>query len=449
MHNINNNAERGILRSASGGLRFMTIHTVAPGETIYTIARQYGIPPTRIITDNMITDPNNLVVGQTLVILFYNQVHIVEPGETLFTIAADYGTTAKALLRNNPQLKGNTTIYEGQPIVIDYSGITRGKLTTNGYAYPFIDRDTLRMTLPYLTYLTVFTYGFTPDGELVVPDDAELIALAKEYDVAPLMMLSTLTAEGTFSNELSTQLLENPELQTSLINNVIRTLGEKGYYGLEIDFEYVKPDERDKYTEFIRRMTEAAHDAGYIVGVALAPKTSANQRGLLYEAHDYQAIGAIADFVLLMTYEWGYTYSEPMAVAPIDKVTAVVDYALTVIPNEKITMGVPNYGYDWPLPFIEGESRAKSISNTAAVDLARRQSVEIKLDPVAMAPYFNYVADGQRHEVWFEDATSVEAKLDLATRDNLRGVAVWNIMRYFPGLWLVANGAWDIADIPV
>lgn len=425
----------------------MTIHTVAPGETIYTIARQYGVPPARIISDNMLTDPNNLVVGQTLVILFYNQVHIVEAGETLYTIAADYGTSAKALLRNNPQLKGNTTIYEGQPIVIDYSGVTRGKLTTNGYAYPFIDRDTLRMTLSYLTYLTVFTYGFTPEGELVVPDDAELIALAKEYDVAPLMMLSTLTAEGKFSNELSTQLLNDPALQTTLINNVIAMLREKGYYGLEVDFEYVRPEERDAYTEFIRKITEAANAAGFTVGVALAPKTSANQPGLLYEAHNYGALGAIADFVLLMTYEWGYTYSEPMAVAPIDKVGAVVNYAVTVIAPEKITLGVPNYGYDWTLPFVEGESRARSLSNTAAVDLARRYNAEIKLDPVAMSPFFNYFADGKAHEVWFEDATSIEAKLDLATREGLRGVAIWNIMRFFPGLWLVTNGAWDIEDI--
>lgn len=428
----------------------MTIHTVAPGETVYTIAQQYGVPPTRIIQDNMLTDPSDLVVGQTLVILYYNQVHIVEPGETLFSIAQDYGTTTKALLRNNPQLRGNPTIFEGQPIVIDYTSVMRGKLTTNGYAYPFIDRATLRMTLPYLTYLTVFTYGFTPTGELVVPDDDEIIALAREYGVAPMMMLSTLTEEGRFSNELSTQLLTNPALQTTIIENVINTLRAKNYYGLEIDFEYVRPEEREAYTEFIRRMTEAARAAGFPVGVALAPKTSADQPGLLYEAHDYPAIGAIADFVLLMTYEWGYTYSPPMAVAPIDRVEAVVDYALTEIPAEKINMGVPNYGYDWPLPFIEGESRARSISNTAAVDLARRYRVEIMHDPVAMSPFFNYTSeDGQRHEVWFEDATSIEAKLNLATTKNLRGVAIWNIMRYFPQLWLVANGAWIIEDLPI
>jgi spore germination protein len=428
----------------------MVIHTVAPGDTIYTIAQQYGVQPARIISDNMLTDPANLVVGQTLVILYYNQVHIVRPGDTLFTIASAYGTTAKALLRNNPQLRGNLTIFEGQPIVIDYNSVIRGKLTTNGYAYPFIDSEVLRMTLPFLTYLTIFTYGFTPTGGLVVPDDEELIALAREYNVAPMMMLSTLTEEGRFSNELSTMLLTNPSLQTTLIENIINNLNAKGYYGLEIDFEYVRPEERDAYTTFIRRVTEAANAAGFPVGVALAPKTSADQPGLLYEAHDYGGIGSVADFVLLMTYEWGYTYSPPMAVAPINMVTAVVDYALTEIPADKINMGVPNYGYVWPLPFIEGESRARSISNVEAVDIARRYNAEIMFDPVAMSPFYTYRSeDGQRHEVWFEDARSIEAKLNLATQKSLRGVAIWNIMRFFPQLWLVANGAWIIEDLPV
>ena len=86
---------------------------------------------------------------------------------------------------------------------------------------------------------------------------------------------------------------------------------------------------------------------GYTVMVALAPKTSAGQPGLLYEAHDYAALGAAADDVLLMTYEWGYALSEPMAVAPIDKVEQVVRFAVSQIPPDKIFLGMPNYGYDW------------------------------------------------------------------------------------------------------
>lgn len=64
----------------------------------------------------------------------------------------------------------------------------------------------------------------------------------------------------------------------------------------------------------------ALRRVGYSFSVALAPKISQEQSGLLYTAHDYGAVGSIADKVIIMTYEWGYTYGEPMAVAPIDKV---------------------------------------------------------------------------------------------------------------------------------
>lgn len=88
--------------------------------------------------------------------------------------------------------------------------------------------------------------------------------------------------------------------------------------------------------------------------MALAPKTSSEQKGLLYEGKDYSGLGQAANGVLLMTYEWGYTYGPPMAVAPINKVKEVLDYAITQIDTNKISLGIPNYGYDWPLPYERG-----------------------------------------------------------------------------------------------
>ena len=117
--------------------------------------------------------------------------------------------------------------------------------------------------------------------------------------------------------------------------------------------------------------------------MALAPKVSADQRGLLYEGIDYRLLGENSDQVLLMTYEWGYTYGPPMAVAPINKVRQVLDYAVQEIPAEKILMGVPNYGYDWPLPFERGVTEARTIGNVEAVLLAAEYYAEIRFDETA------------------------------------------------------------------
>lgn len=133
-----------------------------------------------------------------------------------------------------------------------------------------------------------------------------------------------------------------------------------------------------------------------------------------------------------------------MAVAPLRNVELVVDYALSEIPAEKIWMGIPNYGYDWTLPFRQG-SRARSISNQEAVTLAVQNRAAIRFDQAAQSPWFRYVdGQGREHEVWFEDARSIRAKLELARSRGLYGVGYWNLMRPFPQNWALLNSLYEI-----
>ena len=147
----------------------MVIHTVRAGDSIYSIAKEYSTTPARIIADNGITDPGKLAVGQTLVILYPTETYTVRGGDTLEGIARSFGVTLNELWQNNPALGGKTLIYPGQTLNIRFDTPPLGEIAVNGYAYPFIDPDTLRRTLPYLTYLSVFTYGIRPDGTLVPP----------------------------------------------------------------------------------------------------------------------------------------------------------------------------------------------------------------------------------------------------------------------------------------
>lgn len=425
----------------------MTIHVVKPGETIFSIANKYDVPPSQIIADNELTSPNDITIGQALVILYPETVHIVQPNETLSSIALQYNTTISKILQNNPQILNPNDITSGDRLVISYYGNKEGEFSVIGYTYPYIDRETLKRTLPYLTYVTIFTYGFTPEGQLISIDDDEVIQISRAYGTAPLMLLSTLTKEGGFSNELATAILNNEENQNILINNILANMRSKGYYGLDIDFEYVLPSDREAYIAFVDKTRRQLNQEGYPVFVALAPKTSADQKGLLYEAHDYFNLGNAANSVLIMTYEWGYTYGPPMAVAPLNKVDEVIRYAVTDISPDKIFMGIPNYGYDWTLPYEKG-SRARSLSNVEAVELAVRTGSTIQYDEIAQSPYFNYYDDdGREHVVWFEDARSIKAKLELANSYGLKGIGYWNIMKYFPQNWLVLNALYNIAKL--
>ncbi|MGB8451230.1 MAG: LysM peptidoglycan-binding domain-containing protein [Anaerocolumna sp.] len=286
----------------------MIIHVVQPGETLGSIANQYGVTQDRLITDNELPNPQNLVVGQSIVVLYTDVTHTVAAGDTLYGIAGQYGVTPTQILQNNPWISAAEGLVPGQLVVISFKKDENlGNITVNGYAYPFIDRTVLRKTLPFLTYLSIFNYGFTPEGELIPADDEELIQIAQDFNVAPLMVLAPMDAQGAFSNELAHAMFVNTQGQNQLIQNILTTLQTKGYQGVDIDFEFVLPEDRELFITFITNMKNALEPQGFIVTVALAPKTSGEQAGLLYSAHDYPAIGAIADLVLLMTYEWGYT----------------------------------------------------------------------------------------------------------------------------------------------
>lgn len=424
----------------------MEIHVVVPGDTLYSLDREYSVPMSLIALDNGLEPSEALVPGQALVIRFPQVTHVVRPGDTLSSIARQYGLSLRALYRNNPALNGRDLIWPGQTLVISYRQTPGPSVRTNAYAYTNIGDDLLFSTLPFLSYLTPFTYGFTPTGALVVPDDGRLIAAAVSMGTAPLMHLSTLTADGAFSNELAHLVLNNSNVRSTLISNIITTLRAKGYRGLDVDFEYVLAEDAQAYATFLTQLTQTLNPLGYPVIAALAPKTSSTQRGALYEGHDFAAVGAAVNEVLLMTYEWGYTYGPPMAVAPLPNVRQVVEYALTEIPAGKIWLGVPNYGYDWPLPYVKGQTKATSISSQQAVALARRYGVDIQYDQRAQSPWFRYTDEqGVAHEVWFEDARSIRAKLALIPEYGLVGAGYWNLMREFPQNWMVLDSLYRIA----
>ncbi len=426
----------------------MIIHIVKPNETVGSIARLYGVSPQRIITDNGLNNQPYLVVGQALIILVPDTVHTVRQGETPSSIAALYGITEMQLMQRNPSMILNGIIYTGEQLVISYRD--EGTTVTNVYGFTYTDTtdSVLKKALPYISSCAVFGYGFTAEGELIEVTDRRLVDLIYSNKAAPIMLITSLTESGNFDNTASSLIFNNRSLQDKVINNILENMREKGYLGLDIDFEYIDAGDRDAFSEFVRNVTKQLNAEGFTVNVDLAPKVSGEQSGSLYEGHDYAALGAAANTVLIMTYEWGYTYGPPMAVAPINEVRRVVQYAVSEIENSKIYMGVPNYGYDWRLPYQRGVTRAVGIGNETAVRIAAENGAEIKFDERTETPYFEYNArDGSEHVVWFEDVRSISAKLELVDEFNLRGPGYWNLINPFSQNWAYLGNKYDIAKL--
>lgn len=361
----------------------MRIYIVRPGDSLYTVARRFGVSTDTLIYYNQIVYPARLVVGQTLVI----------PDGT--------------------------------------SGGTLGEMEVNGFAYPGIKDPVLAEYLPFMTYLTPFAWMVDAEGNITPPGDERLIKAAYASSVAPLMCVANIKPEGGFSSDIAHSILTDTEIQDAFVRNLVEAVNQYDYYGIVVDLEYVYGFDKDSYSQFIRRLAGVLHPLGALLAVAVAPKISASQEGLLYTAHDYAALGAAADMVIIMTYEWGYTYGPPMAVSPVNQIRKVLEYAVTEMPPGKIVMGFSNYGYDWTLPWRQGTA-AKIVTNANAVTLAVTENVAILFDETAQAPYFNYIdAEGRRHVVWFEDARSAKARISLVADFGLRGISWWTINDLF------------------
>ncbi|CAM3143017.1 glycoside hydrolase family 18 protein [Filibacter tadaridae] len=417
----------------------MQIHVVQRGQSLYGIARSYGITYQEIATANELPDPSQLVVGQALVIPIIGSYHWVQQGESLYAIANSYGMTYEELARVN-NISPNAILHIGQRLYIP----ARPKKTIQSLLYveprtPVTETmiDVVKNRVDALTYLAMFSYKAQRDGSLKAPTIDDIPEIAKSAGATNALVVSNLE-NYAFSADLAHEIFTNEAVQNRLFDNLIQVAKEVGYKDIHFDFELLHPEDRDLYNNFLRNARDRIHSAGLTLSTALVPKASDIKTGI-YGAHDYKAHGEIVDFVSLMTYEWGYTYSDPQAVSPINPVREVVEYAVSQIPKNKIFLGQNLYGYDWSFPLpSEGGSAAKAISPQQALMIALQENVAIQYDYEAQAPHFRYTDDaGVVHEVWFEDARSIQAKFDLIKQFDLRGIMYWKLGLSFPQNWLL------------
>ncbi|MGE7114051.1 LysM peptidoglycan-binding domain-containing protein [Lysinibacillus sp. NPDC047702] len=419
-----------------------TTHTVKKGETLWSIAQQYNVSIQSIVSVNHLTNPDLLTPGTQLVIPPI--IHIVQPGETLSQIAHQYGTTVQAITVENG-ISNPNLIYVGTHLIIPRA---KPLIEVNAYTYekPEEAVQSINAIGHLLTYFSPFAYMIKEDGTLEPLNDQEMIAAANAKNITPMLTLTNFSSTQAGSN-LSHVILSSVALSEKVITNTLQVMQEKGYKVLNIDFENVLPADRENYTAFLQLAVDRLHPKGYLVSTALAPKTSATQAGTLYEAHDYEAHGKIADFVVLMTYEWGYRLGPPQAISPINEMRKVVEYALSVMPAEKILLGFELYARDWLLPHVKGQE-AETFSPQEAVNRAIKYGATIQYDRGAQSPYFRYVDEhGKQHEVWFEDARSAQAKFDMVRQYNLRGISYWALGFPFPQNWVLLNNDFSIKKL--
>ena len=427
----------------------MKIHVVKPGESVWFLAKIYGVSPSSIIAANGLQDQAYLVIGQAIIIPNNEATYRVKPGESLWSIASRYNVSVNSIMALN-NIQNPIALYPGTIIRIPGKSKQYGYIEVNAFIQPSTKEKETRLvneTGKYLTYISPFSYHIQADGTLLSLEENVIITEARKDMAAPMLSITNL-GSSNFDTEVINKILNNDALQQTLLNNIKAILKEKGYYGVILDLERIPAESRNLYNDFLRKITKELHIDNYVVSTALAPKTYDIKEGSWHGAHDYKAHGEIVDFVVIMTYEWGWSGGPPMAVAPLNEVEKVIRYAISVMPPKKIMMGIPFYGYDWTLPYAPKAEFAKAVGNEEAVQIALQNGAIIKYDMKSESPYFNYIDKNKlNHVVWFEDARSIQAKLKLASRYGLRGVSYWALGKPFTQNFTVLDDMFNIVKV--
>jgi spore germination protein len=415
-------------------------YKVQQGDTLAKIAIEYGVSLQTLLQTNHLSKPTNIYPG--LKINIPVEYYIVRNGDTLNHIAQLYGTTTQALIKMN-RLINPANLFPGQKIKIPLNPKPVVDVNAFTNVYGETGASQAREVAYDLTYVSPFGYRMREDGTLEAIADVPIIKVAHENRVIPMMAITNFSSTQT-GTQLAHSILTNSSLVEKLLTTIIQTMDEKGYRGLNIDFENVMPLDRKLYNDFLTKAVERLHPKGFFVSSSLAPKTNTNQKGLLVEAHDYAAHGQVLDFVVLMTYEWGYRKGPPQAISPLNQIKNVLDYAVTVIPRNKILLGFQIYARDWLVPHEKGQE-AETFDMQEAIRRAVKYDAEILFDQVTKSPHYTYKDEqGRSHEVWFEDARSAKAKFDLVRSYKLRGISYWVLGYPFPQNWELLSTTFTI-----
>jgi len=282
------------------------------------------------------------------------------------------------------------------------------------YGYPSLEKHYKDIDI-----LVPYWYTLHGDGSLGISEigfEEKVVRFIEEHPEIKLIPL--------INNEVDVQtMITDEKVRTTAINNIVKKILDNNFAGVNIDFELLPPEVKDDFTAFIRDLSKQLKENDKIISVSVFPKLDGLED--LGAPYDYKALAKYADFITIMTYDKHYESSDAGSIAPYKWVEDNIQNALKSIPKNKLVVCIGAYGYDWPVPTSAGET--EYIGLKQALQLAEQQGIDIQWDDDSQSPFFTYWSDGTKHEVWFENGSSINRKVALAKKHDIRGVAIWRI----------------------
>lgn len=279
-----------------------------------------------------------------------------------------------------------------------------------------------------ITSVAPFLYQVDGHGNVTGRNDTNLLSVAKARGIQTLALVNNVQGDN-FNTRTVDQMLNNSASRSRAINGILRLLVEHGYSGVNIDFEGVPARDRYKLTSFFRELSGTLRPRNLLVTASLPAKSQEDTKSLWGGAYDYASLAPYLDRAMIMTYDQHYKSGSAGPVAALNWVEDVIRYTTKYFAPSRVLMGIAAYGYDWTY------RSGKALTYSGIERLIENRDIQPRWHPTYQVPYFTYTSLGVRHEVWYEDRNSTAAKVRLAAKYGLKGVAVWRLGYEDPGIW--------------
>lgn len=324
---------------------------------------------------------------------------------------------------------------------------------------PYLKIPSFRASIPYwdqgraftsfsqnthlFNFVTVFWYTLRVDGSVrkytYAVEDAQIINFAHVRTVKVFGLIANLPDEdegGSWDSERVDKVIGTKSARSKHIAEIVSLAERMNFDGISIDYEELETYQKDNFTNFIKELALALHEKGKLLGVAIHPKSGEGKpnEDNGSAAQDLVPISQAGDQLYFMTYGEHWDESAPGSIASLSWVKKVINYAISIgVSREKIFMGLPLYGLDWPK---SGSSygTAKGLTYSEVAGLISQYKPTLVVDTAEGTAHFTYTSSGQTHEVWFENYQTVEPKLEFAKSLGV-SATFWRLGGEDPQVW--------------
>ena len=275
-------------------------------------------------------------------------------------------------------------------------------------------------------------YYIDYDFELKKTDDKGIIKRAnnKKVKVVPLVF------QQDFSRTLMSEILADEDIQDDIIEDLIAEASDKDYAGWQFDFEYIASADRDTYTKFVEKAGEEFKEADLEFSVAVIPRTTPyNPETIskdLTAAYDYEKLAEASDYLVAMA------YNDPNSFGPTGSLPyqqAVLDFMTTLVPKNKLQLGVALYCSKWKL--TDGYKQFGELSHDDVEDDIDQSQLLLQGYMKSLeSEYSAYIVpSGNAYLTWCDGPVGFKAKLKLVDKYKLRGISMWALGQENKDMW--------------